>query len=190
MRLAPGLIEFDTTQDEVGNTGKDNGHFKANIHTIGLINQATNRTGDRGHIAIKDEHLGKTKIGPYQANCHRHDSSPTNRKSAARIPVIDIIAPTAEYKIFQDQNDRERAKPVRNEQQKAGKRFIKAASKSNSKCNHDINHCTNERPDITWNTLEPLPDDLHGETKAIVVRNIVSYYTQGKQSHQEFPKPI
>src|ERR1700724_2548887 len=100
MWLASGLIEFNAAQDEVGDTSKDNGQFKTNIHATRRIDQATNRTGNRSKIAIQDECLSKTKIGTYQSNHHGDDSGPTDRKSAARIPIIDIIVATTENKIL------------------------------------------------------------------------------------------
>src|SRR5438876_3560043 len=131
--------------------------------------------------AINREYLGKTKVRTKQTNRHRYNCGPTQREPARRIPIIDIVAPMTVYKVFDDENDCIGAQPVGNEEHETLQSLIKVATNGDkSKRNCDIHHCPDERPDIALDTHERLPENLHRETEAIVVRYIVCDYTQGE----------
>ena len=89
-------VNLDTPQDQVGDTSKNDGKFKAYVHTVRLIDQATYGSGDRMLDAIYCEYLSKTKIRTKQTKHHRHYRSPARRESTARIPIIDIILTMAD----------------------------------------------------------------------------------------------
>src|SRR5437667_11083870 len=93
------------------------------------------------------------------------------------------------HKVFDDENDCIRTKPVGNEEHETVKCFIKVPTNSNKgKRQYDIHHCTNEGPDIAFDTHKPLPENLHRETEAIVVRYIVCYCAESEQSHEKCSK--
>src|SRR5260221_7013996 len=169
------VVQLYTPQDQVGDSRKHNGQFEAHIHTVRLINQATYGASDRCRNAINREYLGKTKAGTYQTNHHRYYCSPANWEFTARIPIVDIVPPMTVYKVFDDKNDCIGTQPVGNEKHETVKCLIKvAANKRKSKRDCDIRHCPDKRPHIALDTHESLTEHLHGETQAIVVRDIVS----------------
>src|SRR6266702_2596270 len=144
-------VYLNTPQDQVSDTRKHNGQFEAYIHTIRLIDQATYRSGDRCRVPIDSEYLSKTKVGAKETKHHRNYRSPAKWEFTGCIPIVDIVPPMTVHKVFDDENDCIRTKPVGNEEHETVKCFIKVATNSNKgKRQYDIHHCTNEGPDIAF----------------------------------------
>src|ERR1700681_47534 len=116
---------------------------------------------------INREYLSKTETSTYQTNHHRYNRSPAHWKSTTSIPFIDIVPPTTEHKVFDDENNGIGTQPVSNEKHEAVQRIIKVAptgNKSNRK--RDIHHCSDERPDVARDPHEGLAEHLHRKAQA------------------------
>src|SRR6266566_9401647 len=181
-------VYLNTPQDQVRDTRKHNGQFEAYIHTIRLINQATYRSSDWCRVPVYCEYLSKSKGGAYQTKHHRHYRSPANWESTGRIPIIDIVPPMTEHKVFDDENDCIGTQPVCNEKHETLQSLIKVTTNSNqSNRNCDIDNCPYERPHISRDTHKPLPENLHRETKAIIIRNIVKTVLRASKATRNVP---